>query len=252
MNLDKEPDEVLKYYLKIATTYSRPIFWGSLSAGIQCNGTAFILDTGESTFVVTAAHVYRSFISHRQQGKVDFCQLSNLNFDMEERLISVPESTEIDIATFRIEEREIASINGSVLRGANKAWPPPRPIEQNMVVVSGFPGLERLRKEDDYYSFGYYCFNTPVSTIGHRHFGCSFDRTYWKDALGKGFPPQNYDMGGISGAPAIALIKSEAGIVSWRLAGVVYEAVASDMLGEIMFVKHADLIGADGEIQNYA
>ena len=98
----------------------------------------------------------------------------------------------------------------------------------------------------------YYCFNTPVSTISNRHFGCSFDRKYWRDALGKGFPPDNYDMGGVSGAPVIALIKSEAEVVSWRLAGIVYEAIASEILGEIMFAHHADLIGLNGMVKENA
>jgi hypothetical protein len=250
MNLEQEPADVLKQYLKIATSYSRPLFWGSFDAGIHYNGTAFVLDTGSRTFVVTAAHVYRKYMEQKRLGQVDFCQLSDLNFDMEERLISIPTNEAIDIATFDIGEKEVSRLKGEVLRGSNNTWPPPRPIVENMVVVSGFPGLERLRKEDDHYSFGYYCFNTPVSSISNRHFVCSIDRTYWIDALGKGLPPDNYNMGGISGAPAIALIKSEAGIVSWRLAGIVYEAGTS--LGEVMFVMHADFVEADGKVKEYA
>lgn len=249
MTLGEEPEEVVKQYLKIATSYSIPLFWGKSDLGISANGTAFILDTGECKFVVTAAHVYRSYIEQKHKEEVNFCQLSKLNFDLESRLISIPESEEIDIATFDISDDEIESIGANVLRGSNQSWPPPRPNEGNMVVVSGFPGLERIRKEDDYYSLGYYCFNTPVNTISNRHFGCSFDRRYWKDALGKGFPPENYDMGGISGAPAIALIKSEAEVVSWRLAGIVYEATASEILGEIMFAHHADLIEFNGMVK---
>jgi hypothetical protein len=248
----EETEEVLKQYLKIAASYSMPIFWGDINSGISANGTAFILDTGERVFVVTAAHVYRSYIRQKKMMEVNFCQLSGIEFDLESRLISVPESEGIDIATFEITQHEIDSIGANILRGSNSEWPPRRPCEENMVVVSGFPGLERLRKEDDYYSFGYYCFNTPVSSVSNRHFGCSFDRKYWIDALGKGLPPENYDMGGISGAPVIALIKSEAGIVSWMLAGIVYEAVATEMCGEIMFAHHADLVGLNGTVKESA
>ncbi len=250
--LEEEPEEVVKQYLKIAVGYSIPIFWGNSDSGITANGTAFILDTDVRKFVVTAAHVYRSYLKQKNKNEVDFCQLSKIDFNFEDRLISVPKSKEIDIATFEISEDEIELIGANTLRGSNQSWPPPRPKEGNMVVVSGFPGLERLRKEDDYYSFGYYCFNTPVSTISSRHFGCSFDRKYWKDVLGRGFPPEKYYMGGISGAPAIALIKSEAEVVSWRLAGVVYEATATEILGEIMFANHADLIELDGMVKENA
>jgi hypothetical protein len=252
MNKGEESEELVNEYLKIATSYSMPLFWGEVSSGISSNGTAFVLDTGKRVFVVTAAHVYRSYLKQKEVGKVDFCQLSNISFELETRLISVPDSGSTDIATFEISVKELAAVGANVLRGSNESWPPKQPKEENMVVVSGFPGLERLKREQDYYSFGYYCFNTPVSTISSSHFGCSFDRKYWKDAIGKGLPPENYDMGGISGSPAIALIKSEHGIVTWRLAGVVYEATASEMLGEIMFVHHADLIESDGAVREKA
>jgi hypothetical protein len=252
MSQTKESELVLKEYLKIATSYSLPLFWGAMDNGISQNGTAFILDTGVKKFIVTAAHVYRSYIKHKSEGGVSFCQLGKLVLDLEERLLSIPKSEDIDIATFEIRDEEIEVIGANVLRGSNEEWPPSRPEEENMVVVSGFPGVGRKRKEVDYYTFGYYCFNTPVSTVSDRHFGCSFEREYWVDAIGKGMPPANYDMGGISGAPAIALIKSEIGIVTWRLAGIVYEATASEILGEIMFSHHADFIQADGSIREYA
>ena len=252
MELEKEPDLVMKQYLRIANSYSLPIFWGKSETGISSNGTAFVLDTGEKIFVVTAAHVYRSYLEQKKNMGVEFCQLSKINFDMETRLISVPTTKEIDIATFEIGRHEIERLGANVLHGSNNSWPPPRPKENNMVVVSGFPGLERLRKDDDCYSFGFYCFNTPVNSISSRHFGCSLDRRFWIDSLGKGLPPPNYDMGGISGAPAIALLKSEGGVVSWRLAGIVYEAAASETLGEIMFANHADSIGSNGVVNEFA
>ncbi|NQY64719.1 MAG: hypothetical protein HRT38_13490 [Alteromonadaceae bacterium] len=197
MSLETEPEEVLKQYLKIASSYSIPLFWGTSDLDISANGTAFVLDTGESKFVVTAAHVYRSYLEHKHKGEVKFCQLKDLSFDLENRLIAMPKSDDIDIATFEISQQEIESIGANVLRGSNQSWPPSRPIEGNMVVVSGFPGLERSRKEVNYHSFGYYCFNTPVSSVIDRHFRCSFDRKYWVGAFGKGLPPENYNMAGI-------------------------------------------------------
>ncbi|WP_372830812.1 hypothetical protein [Pontibacterium sp.] len=252
MSRIQESEEVLKEYLKIAATYSFPLFWGTQEKGIVQNGTAFILDAGSRKFVVTAAHVYRSYLTQKGQGKASICQISKLAVDLEKRLLSIPNSNEIDIETFEISDQEIDKIGANVLRGSNDSWPPSRPKRDSMVVVSDFPGIERQEKGIDYYSFGYYCFNTPINTISDRNFGCSFDRKYWVDARGKGLPPTNYDMGGISGAPATALIKSEFGIVTWRLAGIVYESVASEMLEEIMFAHHVDFIRSNGEIKENA
>lgn len=249
MSRINEPEEVLKQYLRIASSYTMPIFWGSIEGGVCANGSAFVLDTGSRKMVVTAAHVYRSYLQSKKEGKAPICQLKTIHYDLEEHIISVPVSNDVDIATFKVSERELSLLEANILRGSNSAWPPPRPVEGNMVVVSGFPGVERAQKQQDYFCFGYYSFNTPINTVSDRHFGCSFEREFWVDTLGKGFPPENYDMGGISGAPAVALIKSEKEIVSWRLAGIVYEAVATEMLGEIMFAHHADLIEADGTVK---
>lgn len=252
--MEQEPIEVLKEYIRLAASYSLPIFWGYKAGdtfNVNNNGTAFILNTGQKRILVTAAHVYRSYINHKVKGKAELCQLANISFDLEERLLSIPSGNSIDIATFRITEKEIQQLGAAVLRGSNKSWPPPRPEEQNMVIIAGFPGLERIRRDEDAFSFGYYCFNTPISSISDLHFGCCIDRQFWVDVLGCGFPPENYDMGGISGAPAIALVCSEAGIVSWRLAGVVYEANTSEFMGEILFANHVEYIQSNGYINEF-
>ena len=88
MNLEEESEEVLKYYLKLAVGYSIPIFWGKTDVGISANGTAFILNTGEKKFAVTAAHVYRSYLNQKKNGEVNFCQLSKLNISMRFSVIS--------------------------------------------------------------------------------------------------------------------------------------------------------------------
>lgn len=91
-----------------------------------------------------------------------------------------------------------------------------------------------------------YCFNTPVSSISDRHFGCALERKDWEELFQLELPEEGYDLGGISGAPALALDLSPAGIVSWRLAGVVYNS--SVKLGEIVFVHHAAFIKSDGTV----
>lgn len=237
--------------LKTAASYSIPIFWGVQNNGesvVANNGTAFILNTGKRTFVVTAAHVYESYVNAVKSGDCAKSQLSNLVFDLSERLISCVGSSTIDIATFEITPQEILSLGKSVLCGSNSAWPPLSCFEGQAIVVAGFPGLERMHISNKSYSFGIHCFNTPASSVSERHFGCSLDREYWIDLFGKGFPELNYDFGGISGAPALALDESPEGIISWRLAGVVYEANASETMGEIIFVHHSKYISELGLI----
>ena len=250
MTIGDEAKEVQAEFLKIAASYAIPIFWGD-ETQILSNGTAFILNTGINTFVVTAAHVYEDYIRARESGKVKICQLSNVEFDLEGKRISNNKSESMDIATFSITVEEIRQIDKNVLYGSQYSWPPKQPNEGEAVVVAGYPGIERLKREEKEYSFGLHCFNTPVSSVSGRHFGCSFEREYWIDVFGNGLPEELYNLGGISGAPALALEQSEGGVVSWRLAGVVYEAKASEILGEILLTHHAKYINSDGTVQNY-
>jgi hypothetical protein len=250
MTIGNESDETQEEYLKMAGSYAIPIFWVD-NNNVANNGTAFILDTGERTFVVTAAHVFKDYIEAKTNVGIISCQLSNIEFELEERLISCVGPKTMDIATFSITEKEIKRINKSVLRGSQKMWPPAQPNEGESVIVAGFPGVERIGKDDHEFSFGLVCFNTPVSSVSDRHFGCLFEREYWIDTFGNGFPEELYNLGGISGAPVIALEKSVGNIVTWRLAGVVYEANASEMMGEISFVHHSRFISTDGTIVGY-
>ena len=195
--------------------------------------------------------MYEDYITAKEYGKVSICQLSNIEFELEERRISNNKSESMDIATFSISEEDIQSVDKNVLHGSQSVRPPPEPNEGEAVIVVGYPGIERLKEKAKNYSFGLHCFNTPVTSVSGRHFGCSFDRKYWIDVFGKGLPEELYSLGGISGAPALALEKSQEGIVSWKLAGVVYEAKVSETLGEILLVHHAKFINSDGTVQDY-
>lgn len=250
MSIGDETEEVQKEYLKIAGSYSVPIFWTD-SNKVLSNGTAFVLNTGESTFVVTAAHVYEGYIKAKEEGKTTNCQLSNIEFNLEERRISDNASESMDIATFSITEQEIESLDICVLHGSQKSWPPARPNEGEAIVVAGYLGIERIEEKKQECNFGLHCFNTPASSVSERHVGCSFERQYWVDIIGNGLPEQLYNLGGISGAPAITLEKSENDVVSWRLVGVVYQAEASDTLGEILLIHHAEYINSDGTVRDY-
>jgi len=241
--------------LKTAASYSIPLFWGVKNNGqsvVANNGTAFILNTGKRTFVVTAAHVYEAYIKSINSGEGEKSQLANIEFDLSERLISCIGSSIIDIATFEITPQEISTLGKSVLFGSNSVWPPSKCFEGQAIVIAGFPGLERMQIVNKSYSFGAHCFNTPASSVSERHFGCSLDRKHWIDLFGKGFPEKNFDLGGISGAPALALEESTQGIISWRLAGIVYEANASELMGEIVFSYHTKFIGELGAILSNA
>lgn len=232
-------------YLKIAANYALPIFWNQ-SGFVKNNGTAFILNTGERVFGVTAAHVFNAYVNDWKLGIVDTCHIGNLSIPLQDRLIAIGTTDYVDIATFELSNEEITAYKSRIITGDQSAWPPIPPQEGESVVVAGYPGAERVQIREFASSFGVACFNIPVSSTSEYQFGCVFEREYWEKQFGKNLPQENYNLGGISGAPVIALIQRESGVVTWRLAGVAYQASCS--LGEILFVNHVRLIGLKGQV----
>jgi hypothetical protein len=169
-----------------------------------------------------------------------------MDIPLHDRLISIGTKDYIDIATFELSKKEIRAYESRILAGDQSTWPPTSPQKDESVVVAGYPGAERIQIAEFVSSFGAACFNIPISSTSEYQFGCVFEREYWEKQFGKHLPKENYNLGGISGAPVIALIQRESGFVTWRLAGVAYQA--SNSLGEILFVNHVRLIGSKGQV----
>jgi hypothetical protein len=239
-----------KRLLRTTCDYCIPIFWSTPQDREWCvenNATGFLLDCGKGTFVVTAAHVYESYLKRRSQ-RIDICpQLGDLRFSMDERVVGYLGSGILDIVTFTVTSKEIDLLRKPVLKGNQALWPSPSVKVGEGALFAGFPGLQRTDSSADECGFGFYASLTPVSSVSERHFGCVFDRSKWVDAFGKGFPQEGYDLGGISGAPVLVVDESEAGILSWRLAGIAYNA--ANNLGEIMLAHHARFINEDGSLE---
>src|SRR5713226_1491299 len=75
----------------VATSYTSVLFWGSLDprrGDTQINnGSVFFLDCGEGVFAVTADHVYEAYLKRKQQESKIICQIGNVPFAPENRLI---------------------------------------------------------------------------------------------------------------------------------------------------------------------
>lgn len=243
----EESSEVRGEILRTAGNYALPIFWDE-SGIVKNNGTAFILNTGERVFGVTAAHVFDGYMECVKSGAVKVCRLAGINVPLQERLISKGTKDYIDIATFALTRNELAEFSSRTLCGDQNAWPPTPPKEGWAAVVAGYPGAERIQRAQFDCSFGVTCLNIPISSVSEYQFGCAFDRQHWIDEFGKGLPGISFDFGGISGAPALTLIMRGSGIVTWRLAGIAYQAGGSEISEGILFANHARLIGSDGRV----
>jgi hypothetical protein len=196
-------------------------------------------------FAVTAGHVFEQFVKDRAERRVRGCQIGNVGFNPEERLIDWGRDKKIDIATFRITPEEIAETGKKVAVGTDGAWPPP-PNVNEVVYFGGFPGCERIEIKPLEYSFGLHSGMVPLTDFTEYQLGCRFDRRYWVDVRGLGLPPVGYDLGGVSGGPMLQPVYRD-GAWGWRLVGVISKAIMVEEFERITAVR-AHFISPDGHI----
>jgi hypothetical protein len=188
---------------------------------LPTQGSIFFLDCGRGPFAVTAGHVYDAFLEHRSTYRVRNCQIGNVAFNPEERLIARGRNG-LDIATFKIMPEEIAATGKRIVKGNDGPWPPP-PHQGEIVFFGGFPGGERDAIGDHEMVFGLHSAMPRLTSFTERQLCCQLDRTGWIDVRGLGLPAVGYDLGGVSGGPMLKPVFVD-GQWTWRLVGVVSEA----------------------------
>lgn len=216
------------------------------------NGSAFFLDIDGRIIAVTAAHVLRLYQEGKQmaQGRIA-CQLGDLTFDPDARLIDVNDG--IDIATFNVTADEFVQIGKQPFAVAASDWPPPHPATTRSDrpgltgYFAGFPEDARLWINSVAMSFGLYVAGGPIGSSTERQISMPFERQFWVDTLGLGFPPAGFDPGGISGGPMMMPLEDN-GVWSFHLAGVISEFPPSNLGVETVIAAPAHFIAADGGI----
>ena len=241
-----------KVMRELAASYVAPVFWEERNkeGGVRLrNSTMFFMDAGEGPFAVTARHVYQGYRVAKNDFPETTCQLGSLPFDPEERLISLiePDGDGPDIATFRIEPEEVGRLGKTVLTGSQKAWPQPPPQQGKGVFYAGFPGQARVQTATDEIKFGIFHGGLTATSVSDRTVSCQIDPNYLVETPWGNSAPADYDTGGISGAPLLALVDDD-GVWSWRLAGVLYTAHKD---WGLMKAARADFILPGGGVRPY-
>lgn len=239
--LDAEPDEAEKQQitalilaglgeaeLKIAASYTAPFFWilrSSDGSEMMKGGSAFFLDTGEAIFGVTAAHVVEECLQDTKLRTFVQCMIGSklgipVPFSLGDRLIDGHPG--IDIATFWMTPGEIQRAGLEVLRGFYQDWPPPLPQIDRGVTYCGFPGRGRRWLAPKEISFGCMAMAGIASSSNETSISVLIERGHLVQVLGDNSMPEDYDFGGISGGPMIAIVQTPT-IRSWMPAGVIIQ-----------------------------
>jgi hypothetical protein len=204
------------------------------------NGTAFFV-FGNRTFLVTADHVFAGYLDARRQfGAVTRCQLGNVAFDPEQRLIA--RSSSLDIATFQISSEEIRRTHPG--RWA-MSFDPMVPEKGKGIIFAGFPSAARTRLSERAIENGIFDALTVAENITERQISGNFERERQVDAPYRPSAPPGYDLAGVSGAPLVTVVDS-AHLHYWRLGGVLTEFSVNL---EIFYATRADFILPDGTLR---
>jgi hypothetical protein len=231
--------------IQMANNCSTWVFWHHPADAsrniIVNNGSVFFLDAGKGPFGVTASHVIQGLQDAKQKYQKLGIQIGNISFDPSERVID--NDPFYDVATFRIDERTIASL-GKRPHVDPRHWPPPPPQENKGVFFGGYRGpddkfisTDKPIPYDFWHGFG------PITGVFNKQLTMRFQRDDWVHRSGHPNPPIGAEWGGVSGGPMFALFETE--VVYFRLCGVTKEYSAT---AELMVFAPIGRIRMDGRL----
>jgi len=144
-----------------------------------------------------------------------------------------------DLATFELTQAELRELDRITV-----PWPPVIPAVGQVVLLAGVSGATKKSPAPGYIDLGYYTAFACVDSVSDRYISSVIPPSDGLlDVLGKGLPPDGYDLGGTSGGPVATL--HEGRIVSWQLSGAICECHPTF---NIVKAARADMIKADGAI----
>jgi hypothetical protein len=186
------------------------------------NGTVSFIDTGAGVFAVTACHVIDECIADAGTREFVQCMIGGdgktLYFKLADRLIDRHRA--MDLATLKVSREEVFNLGCAVLIGLQPSWPPPLTNPDYAVAFCGYPGKSRSLLTPRDVMFGRVALGTNVSSSREDVITLHVERNQMYRCLGKGKLPEDYNFGGISGGPLVALAERR-GIRGWVAAGII-------------------------------
>ena len=228
----------------IARDYTSAIYWISPKKQKINNGSIFFLDFGNGPFAVTADHVYQGYLDSKADDPSTKCQIGNIVFSPQERLID--RDTKIDVATFSVKNKEIEIDKKTVHMVDTRNWPPKPPEVGKGIFFAGYPGGYRtaqIRKGVEV-NFGTYFSVLVATSVKDNDIICQYERNEIINMFVDSELPYPQNLGGLSGAPLWTLVQTN--IFSWRLGGIIYQ-FSPDF--ELLYARRPDCLLADGRIK---
>jgi hypothetical protein len=246
--------------IEFVFSLTAPFFWvlrDSHGNEMVKNGSLFFLDAGQGAFAVTAAHVVTECLRDSKSPTFVQCMIGRHGkpahpFHLGDRIIDA--HAEIDIATLRFTPAEMQTIGRTVLTGSQGQWPPRLAEVDGGVTYCGYPGKGRRWLAKRELSFGVVSMGGIVTNAHDTCISIQIERGNLMQVLGDEPMPENFDFGGMSGGPVLAIVQSHT-LRSWKPAGVIFQGpnptgdASQSIAGlEIIRARPVHFIKADGTL----
>ena len=239
----QEKQQFVRELTALIQNYVRPILFvhspSQTKEPFVQGGTLTIVDTGKRILGITNQHVVDGFRRLRHKDKKVICQLNEMQIDIESRLIAEDEN--LDIATLRLTEAEIESVNGTSI--GHGCWPVQPPAKDEEVVIVGYPGKWRKQYSWDELEIGHIGFALKVSDVSRSKFVIEIMPKNLVFNKGAYHPNELFDFGGVSGSGTFVIRG-----LSPEIVGIISRVSPPTGKPNLLVCARTDLIREDGTL----
>jgi hypothetical protein len=166
------------------------------------HGSAFLLRLGERLFLGTAAHVLAKYEERLSLSEDVVFEVGQVAIDPQSRVRWRDDTR--DVVFLEVTSAEATRMGVWVQEPSR--WPPPQPTVGSYIVLSGYPAETRKRLSAAGFEFPAFSVMLQVSSASEGRIVCQFTRENWISFGQKDIPAPGTNFGGMSGAPALAIL----------------------------------------------
>lgn len=241
--------ELSKYPILFATSVNIIEERTNLSKSALYNGTATLITLSGKHIAITCDHVLHKYDQIIGEGKNAQLQVGNLNLDPS--ISTIDRNSEVDISTLDLEPYNLDQISLDKNMGDRFItpfeWPPPKIMENDLIITGGFPRVFRKRVAPTEFLFASLSIGpVPVSRAYSDEITCRFEREYWvsdKNPFGIDINTLD-DLGGLSGSPVFKYDQTQ--IRTFEFVGIVFEYCRIPF--DLLKIRLASVLDLNGKI----
>jgi hypothetical protein len=141
------------------------------------NSSGFVLSLRGAFYLGTAWHVLEHWKKRYSQGEDLIFQVGHFCLTPSDSRIAWKDQGN-DVVFLCVTTKEVAKIGVDPCEPMY-GWPPPRPVENDYLLLGGFPGQWRARASENDLIFGAIVTRSQITSVGETHVTCQFNREYW-------------------------------------------------------------------------